>query len=501
MENALWNLILKICSISGGLLLFLGVILLLSAEFGYTDERVAGLTSITAAAMLTGFSVVGMNLTLNRSSRELTSSREIAHQLAGGELYLDQPESETAESLRRTSLYITEKVEMIDRITAADLRIINPARSDNDVLGNALKRLIESQRSTQRNAEDIASVQRHLARLASEIDAIAQGDLTIQADPLPQLTGQLGEAVNTLIRGMRLRIKQIKDMSGRIDSTSALLTASNTTLEKSTSEQLVNSQRVAGSLKSLAHQVNDVSQNSTHAERLSGDAMLAAQGVFTGAQDSLNVVNAVRRQMQETAKRIKRLGERSQEISSIVSSFEEVSDRTSVLGLNSALLGTAERSSSFSPFSGEIEQLAERASKLSRQLSALTQHMIAETKELSVSMDETIREVITGSRLNDKIGISAKNTEQCVTELSSVLRSVTEATSYQAKVAEEMTAVMTKVAEIADTNLSIAKKATENGRSICQQTSELRNALTPFRLPSELPPPGMSDNSGSKFAS
>lgn len=501
MENALWNLILKICSISGGLLLFLGVILLFAAELGYTDERAAGLTSIAAAALLTGFSVVGMNMTLSRASNELATSREIAHQLAGGELYLEQADSEMAESLRRASLYITEKVEIIERISAGDLRIINPTRSDNDILGNAIKRLIDDQQSSHRNAEDIAAVQRHLARLASEIEAIAQGDLTVQADPLPQLTGQLGEAVNTMIRSLRLRIKQIKDMSARIESTSVLLSTANTELEKSNSEQLVHSQRIAGSIKSLAHQVNEVAQNSFLAERLSGEAMLAAQGVFTGSQNSLNVVNAVRRQMQETAKRIKRLGERSQEISSIVSSFEEVSDRTSVLGLNSALLGTAERSASNTPFSAEIEQLADRASKLSRQLSALTQHMITETKELSASMDETIREVITGTRLNDKIGGSAKATEQSVVELSTVLRSITESTGYQAKVTEEMTAVMSKVAEMADANLVTTKKATESSRSICHQTSELRNAISPFRLPAESLPLGMSDNSDAKFAS
>lgn len=501
MENALWNLILKICSISGGLLLFLGAALLLAAEFGYTDDRTAGLTSITAAALLTGFSVIAMNLTLGRTSNELASSREIAHRLSVGELFLNQAESETAESLRRTSLYLKEKSEMIDRMAAGDLRIINTSRSDADILGSAIKRLIESQQLAMRDVEDAAKIERHLARLSSEIEAIAQGDLTVQADPLPHLTGQLANAVNAMTRGLRLRIKQIKDMSAKIENTAAMLGTTNAELEKNNAEQLVQSQRVAGSIRSLSHQVNEVAQNSFLAERLSGETVLAAQEVFSGSQETLSVVNAIRRQMQETAKRIKRLGERSQEISSIVSSFEEVSDRTSVLGLNTALLGNVEHSSSNAPFAGEIEQLAERASKLSRQLSTLTRQMITETKELSSSMDGTIREVITGSRLSDKIGNSARSTENTASELSSVLRSITESTGYQAKVTEEMTSVMSKVAETADAVFGTAKKATESSRSICQQTSELRNALTPFRLPSEIPPPGLSDPSESKFAS
>lgn len=501
MENALWNLILKICSISGGLLLLLGTALLFAVELGYADERSAGLTSIAAATLLTGFSVVGMNLSIDRSMRELVRSREIAHGLSTGELFLDAADSETSESLRRASLYLMEKSEMVDKIAAGDIRIINPTKSSSDVLGNSLKQLIESQQSAVRNGEDLANVERHLTRLTSEIEAIAQGDLTIQADPLPQLTGPLGDAVNAMTRSLRLRIKQLKDTSARIDGTTSQMSANNSELEKNNSENLVLSQRIAGSIKSLSHQINEVSQSSALAERMTGEAVMAARGVLSGSQESHNVVNGIRRQMQETAKRIKRLGERSQEISSIVSSFEEVSDRTSVLGLNSSLLGNPERSIPSSPFSGEIEQLAEKASKLSRQLSTLTQHMITETKELSGSMDETIREVITGSRLSDKIGVSAKATENCVTELSSALRSITESTGYQAKVSEEMTSVMSKVADMAESTLSSAKKATENGRTICQQTAELRNALTPFRLPAELPPPGYSSPAESKFAS
>ncbi|HRJ90287.1 MAG TPA: methyl-accepting chemotaxis protein [Pyrinomonadaceae bacterium] len=491
MENALWNLILKICSVTGGLLLILGAFLLFGTELGLMSDRSGGLMAIAAAVILLSFSIVTMNLALAKASRELAEVREAAHGLAVGQPFDGQADSEAVESLRRTSAYLKDKAELIDRIAAGDIRITNASRSENDMLGRSVARLIESIRSTSRTNEDRAALQRSIARLTAEVTSIAKGDLTTQSDTPQDDTGGLAEAMNAMSRALRLRLRQLKESAARIETAARTVGETNTHLEKGSIENAAAAERVATGIASLAVQVSEVAQNSFLAERLSGEATLAAQSVFSGSKEVLDVVNSIRLQIQETAKRAKRLGERSQEISQIVAHIEDISDRTSVLGLNTALQsGSADRQTgSLSPFSGEIEQLAERASKLSRQLSGLTQSIMLETKELSATMDETIREVISGSKLTDKTGRAAAETERSVAELAVVLRSITESTRYQAKSSEELSALMSGVCELANDLLRTARKAGETGRTLDQQSNELRDVLTGFRLPSETPMP------------
>ncbi len=120
-------------------------------------------------------------------------------------------------------------------------------------------------------------------------------------------------------------------------------------------------------------------------------------------------MNGIRKQVQETARRIKKkLGERSQEISHIVQLIDNLRN-DSLLALNASLQASAagESGRGFAFVAEEVERLAERSNHLTQQIAALAQTIQVETKDVVASMEETIHEVVVGSTLADNAGRGA----------------------------------------------------------------------------------------------
>lgn len=180
------------------------------------------------------------------------------------------------------------------------------------------------------------------------VSKLSQGDLTIHAPVREDITGALSDAINSMT-----------------DSTAKTLAG------------------VTG----MSHEVRSASQ----------------KGRDTVQQTSRGM-NDIRGTIQETGKRIKRLGERSQEITSIVKLIDDIAERTSVLALNAnmqaAMAGEAGRG--FRVVADEVQRLAERSKEATDQIGKLVGAIQSETNDTMLTMDRAIGEVVKGGELAEK---------------------------------------------------------------------------------------------------
>ena len=197
-----------------------------------------------------------------------------------------------------------------------------------------------------------------------------------------------------------------------------------------------------------------------------------------------NVMDRVRRQVHETAKRIKRLGERAQEIGQIVGQIGELSDQTSLVALNASLrAGSA--NSEIGVVAREVKRLAERSERLRQFITDLSHSVTAETGEAVASMEETIHEVVVASSMGEGAGRSITGAENFSARLTEPLRAMSETAQVHAAEAENIARETARISEISRSAQLGAEKALSTAQAIVESAAGLRDLLSGFGSPSE----------------
>jgi twitching motility protein PilJ len=488
MENPFWNLVIRAASILACVLMLLSLALVLAAHTGYSKDLTPGVITLVFAVGTAVFALIAVNLSSSRQRHEIKDAIELAHRLSQGEYFDDQGETELFDSLKGISNYLTEKASLARKVAGGDFSENVSLRSDSDHFGDAFQNMIERLRLMIGTHETRDRLQRSVVKLLEEVSEVSAGDLTVQAEVGPEITGEIAGAFNQMTRNLRSLIKQVKDVTMQVAASATAINDTTEQLAGGSVAQASQISRTTSAIASMAQQIQEVSQNASRSAEVAAGSLNNARLGTRAARDNINAMRSIRKQVQETAKRIKKLGERAQEIGQITGMIDDLSDRTGLLALNASLQATAAGKSGdgFAVVAEEVERLAERSNRLTQQISALTQTINLETKEVVASMEETVREVIVGSTLADKAGQSLIEIEQVSTTLADLLRSISDSAKFQAKSSEDISNAMSSISEVTALVQNGSKRAADSVRTLVELSRDLRNSVAPFKLPVDM---------------
>jgi twitching motility protein PilJ len=501
MENPIWNLITKLFSLLAVVFLLLGAILVGAAYFGFTENKTAGVFTLFFGVILILCTLVETNFSNLKLRREIKEASEIAHQISLGETFDEEGGNELLESLRDISSYIQEKSAVANRISVGDLSGDIVLRSDADALGQSFESMIGKLRLIIQTRGDRERLEQSIRKLMMEVSEVANGDLTVQAEVSPEMTGAIAESFNSMTRELRSLIKQVKDVTFQVSLSANAINDTTGQLAAGSEAQASQIARTTSAISNMTLQIQEVSENASLSAQVAAESLGNARYGTKAVQDNINAMNSIRNQVQETAKRIKKLGERSQEISQTVSLIDDLSDRTSLLALNASLQAAAagDAGIGFAIVAEEVERLAERSNRLTQQIGALAQTIQVETKDVVASMEETIHEVVVGSTLADKAGQTLVEIEQVSTRLAELLQSISESANRQAKSSEDISNAMDNISKVTELVQKGAKRAADSVKLLVDLSDELRGSVAPFKLPEDRNPRRITQNEPSLF--
>jgi twitching motility protein PilJ len=349
------------------------------------------------------------------------------------------------------------------------------------------RRLAETDKQRMATEEQNRRSQQAIMRLLDEMGDLADGDLTVNATVTEDITGAIADSMNFTIDALRTLVAAINDTATQVTSAAEKTQATATHLAEASSHQAQQIASASTAVNEMAISIEGVSKNADQlAEESQRSVEIAKKGAET-VQKTINGMDTIREQIQETSKRIKRLGESSQEIGDIVELINDIAEQTNILALNAAIQAAmaGEAGRGFAVVADEVTRLAERSSDATKQIEALVKTIQTDTNEAVISMEQSTSGVVAGARLAEDAGHALSEIENVSTSLADLVQSISNATRQQATAASNISDTMNVIQEITTQTSEGTKQTASSIGNLSELANELKHSVSGFKLPEE----------------
>ncbi len=340
------------------------------------------------------------------------------------------------------------------------------------------KRSNESRSLNERN-------QQAIMRLLDEMGSLAEGDLTVKATVTEDITGAIADSVNFAVEALRSLVTTINETAVQVSAAAQETQATAMHLAEAAQHQAQQITSASAKINEMAVSIDQVSKNSADSAEVAQRSVQIASNGAQIVRQTISGMDSIREQIQETSKRIKRLGESSQEIGSIVELINDIAEQTNILALNAAIQAASagEAGRGFAVVADEVQRLAERASGATKRIETLVQTIQSDTNEAVSSMEQTTTEVVNGARLAEDAGTALGEIEKVSNNLAGLIQGISSAAKQQSAAATNITSTMHVIQEITAQTSVGASQTAESIGNLAQLAQELRRSVADFKLP------------------
>jgi twitching motility protein PilJ len=344
-------------------------------------------------------------------------------------------------------------------------------------LVDARLRAQDSEHENKRNQEAIL-------RLLNEMGNLADGDLTVQASVTEDVTGAIADSINFTIEELRTLVRGINSATDQVTKATQDTQAISNRLFEASQRQNREIQHASASVLTMAESINEVAHNAAQSAKVAEVQLAAAEKGGSAVQNQISGMNDIRSQIQETSKRIKRLGESSLEIGEIVELISDITEQTNVLALNAAIQAASagEAGRGFTVVAEEVQRLAERSGEATKQIEAIVKTIQADTQDAVAAMEKSTVGVVEGAKLSDAAGQALTEIQRVSRELAELIGRISAQTQRQSASVTDVTRGMQGILRISEETTEGTKQTNVSIGQLTKLAAELRSSVAGFKV-------------------
>ncbi|PPE71066.1 methyl-accepting chemotaxis protein [Caldimonas thermodepolymerans] len=382
----------------------------------------------------------------------------------------------------------------LERLHGGDLqaRTQLAPRDELGEVGHGLDRLLDARLSQLHHvARENESLNQSVVALLQTVFQMSNKDLAARAEVTEDIIGTLASSINQLGDEMSVTLAEVQRIAEQVRVACEFVGEQAVRVDDTAQQERAALEAMASNLNQATYllaQVAALSQNGSEAaEHASG----ATESALAAVQDTTRGMELLRESIAETEKRFKRLGERSQEISTVVNLINSISERTHVLALNASMQAAAagEAGHGFAMVAEEVQRLSESARQATAQIAELVQSIQVETGDTLLTMNRLISQVVRQSEQAQQAGVQMAATRDATGELVNLVRQIAAFSEQQATLARDLRLGVEQLNRGSAQTILAIEQQTESTATLVEFAHRLSEAVGQFKLPEPPPAP------------
>lgn len=326
--------------------------------------------------------------------------------------------------------------------------------------------------------------QEAIVRLMNELGNLANGDLTVKATVNEDITGAIADSVNYTVEEFRGTVQRINKAAERVAEATGGASQVSVGLLQAAKDQAGQIQQAGVSALEMAQSMNHVSADANRSAQVARKSLQVAQKGAEAVQDAMRGMNSIRDQIQETSKRIKRLGDSSLEIGEIVEMISDITEQTHVLALNAAIQAASagDAGRGFTVVAEEVQRLAERSGEATKQIADIVKTIQADTRNAVAAMERSTLDVVEGAKLSDAAGQALNEVGEVSNQMAGLIDNISLATQKQSNTATQVAKRMKDILQITEQTTAGTQQTAQAVTELDKLVAELKGSVAGFKV-------------------
>lgn len=335
--------------------------------------------------------------------------------------------------------------------------------------------------------EERKQMQANIIKFLDILSSASEGDFTYRAEVTPDIFGSLGDAYNLMLEGLTELIDKVRYSAQGVNHESTRMLSVLKALEGGAETQMVQVEKSTQSVNEAANSAVLITEKTSRAQEISKNAIIAIGNGSKAVESSIEGMHLIRLTIQAINKRMKYLSERLMEIITISHLINEIANRTNILAINASIEAAraGEQGKGFVIISDEIRNLAEKASKSTKQITNIINAVQTESAAVTKHLEEETKYVELESKTAEETESAFKEIERTIQDMTSIISEITSSAERQKEITSEVASSMEDVRSVSVQVLKLVQELAEISKSLTNTSDVLVTSVRRFKLQKE----------------
>jgi twitching motility protein PilJ len=328
------------------------------------------------------------------------------------------------------------------------------------------------------------TLQQQILSLLGEVEGAVMGDLTVRADVTASDLGTVADFFNSIVESLREIVTSVKQSTTQVNR---LLSDNDTAMQSLSESALHQAKATTSMLNSVEQMADSIQAVAANARQAAIVARTASETATTGEVEmdaTVTNILGLRRTIDETAQKVRQLGDSSQQISRVVSLINEVAVQIDLLAINAGIEASraGEQGRGFSIVAAEVGHLAARSATAAREIEQIVETIQRETKLVVDAMNQGTSQVAEGASQVKSAKQSLAQIAQVSRQIDDLVQSISQATVSQARTSQSVAEGIKAISTVSEHTSNSSRQVSETLRQTVAVAQELQDSVGTFKV-------------------